>query len=253
MPIQRFEIVSHLNSLLNIVSIPDVSCNGLQVEGAGEISTIGLAVDACMSVFKKAHEAGCQMVLVHHGIIWGGLTAITGACARNLEFLLRNNMNLYAAHLPLDLHPKLGNNILLAQALGLTDCVPFGRYKGLLIGFQGRATEAMSAADIGKRLLNAGLAGNVSILPFGPEANTAVAVVSGGGSDTLAEAIDKKIDCLITGEPLHWNHHTALEGGINVVYGGHYHTETGGIKALGNHLEKKFGVKAVFIDEPTLV
>ena len=253
MSIQRRELVEYLNEYLNVASIPNVSCNGLQVEGAGKIATIGLAVDACLSVYKKAVSAGCQMVLAHHGIIWGGLTSITGALARQTGYLLEHNLNVYAVHLPLDLHPEVGNNIVLARALGLTDCVPFGRYKGLLIGFQGRLAEALSAADIGKRLCDAGLAAGVSVLPFGPDASATIAVVSGGGSDALLEAIDKKIDCLVTGEAQHWNHHTALEGRINVVYGGHYHTEKGGVLALGAHLEKRFGIATVFLDEPTMV
>jgi len=251
--VHRDELVAHLNTILNISAIADSSCNGLQVEGAPEIKKIGLAVDACFSIYKKAYDLGCEMVLTHHGLIWGGLTAITGNIGRQLEFLLRNAMNLYAAHLPLDLHPGLGNNMVLARALGLTDCKPFGRYKGMLIGFEGRAPQALGCEEIGLKLRAAGLGGASAMLPFGPKLNGNIAVVSGGGSDALPEAIDKKIDCFITGEPQHWNHHAALEGRINVLYCGHYHTETGGVKALGKHLEKTFGVETVFIDEPTMV
>jgi dinuclear metal center YbgI/SA1388 family protein len=253
MGVDRSALVSFLDDLLNISGVPDSSCNGLQVEGEANLRKIGLAVDACLSVYQKAKALDCQMLLVHHGLIWGGLTSIRANLRDQIGFLLGNNLNLYAAHLPLDLHPALGNNILLANTLELIDIQSFGRYKGVSIGFMGQAPVAISAQDIGRHLQAAGLGGDFSVLPFGPAQNRRVAVVSGGGSDALPEAIDKKIDCFVTGEPLHWNHHAALEGHINVVYCGHYHTETGGVKALGGHLEKAFGVETVFIDEPTLV
>jgi dinuclear metal center YbgI/SA1388 family protein len=251
--VERKKLVSYLNELLDVSNIPDSSCNGLQVEGALEIKKIALSVDACLGVYQKAVKEECQMALVHHGIIWGGLTSITGNIGRQIEYLLKNGLNLYAVHLPLDLHATMGNNIVIAESLGLMDIKPFGRYRGILIGFKGIAQKSMTCEDIGNAMQNAGLGGKFSILPFGKKENRTIAIVSGGGSDALNEAIDNNIDCFITGESLHWNHHAALEGKINVVYCGHYHTETGGVKALGKHIEKEFGVETVFIDEPTIV
>jgi dinuclear metal center YbgI/SA1388 family protein len=252
MTVERSAIVSHLNSILSISEIPDDSCNGLQVEGSGEIVTIGLAVDACLAVFEKAAENKCQMLVVHHGLIWRGLTSIRGMVKRQIEFLIRHNLNLYAAHLPLDLHAEFGNNITLAKSIGLLDIKPFGAYKGRAIGFMGTVSHALSIEEIGNNV-QAAIGGTFSSLPFGKQNSKTIAVVSGGGSDALPEAIEKGVDCFITGESDHRNHHLALEGKINVLYCGHYHTETLGVKALGAHLEKKFDVKTIFIDEPTLV
>jgi dinuclear metal center YbgI/SA1388 family protein len=252
MTVERLALVSHLNAILSVSDIPDDSCNGLQVEGGNEITTVGLAVDACLGVFTKAVENKCQMLVVHHGLIWHGLTSITGIVKGQVEFLLRHDLNLYAVHLPLDLHPQLGNNIGLANSLGLSEVKPFGVYKGRTIGFMGTVQQPMSIDEIGAKV-RSGVGGSFSSLPFGNQLNRTIAVVSGGGSDVLPEAIEKGVDCYITGEPAHWNHHMALEAGINVLYCGHYHTETLGVKLLGEHLEKTFDVKTVFIDEPTLV
>jgi dinuclear metal center YbgI/SA1388 family protein len=250
--VDRAALVSHLNTLLCVSDIPDDSCNGLQVEGCEEITTVGLAVDACLGVFEKAAAAGCQMLLVHHGIIWKGITAITGSVRRRIEFLLTRGLNLYAAHLPLDLHPELGNNICLARSLGLVDRKPFGMYKGRPIGFMGALAQPMGIDAIGLKLRDA-IGGSCSSLPFGKELNRTVGIVSGGGADIVSEAVAKGLDCYVTGEPTHWNHHVALEGRLNVLYCGHYHTETLGVKLLGEHLSETFGLKTLFIDEPTLV
>ncbi len=252
MAAHRSDLVRHLDEILSVAAIADASCNGLQVEGAEHIAMVGLAVDASMAVYKKSLAKKCHMLIVHHGIIWKGLTSITGSVKRQLEFLLGSGLNLYAAHLPLDAHPEYGNNIGLAKLLGLADISPFGAYKGLTLGFKGRAPRAMTVDEIGA-VLRTALGGAFSSLPFGKRKNRTVAVISGGGSDALPEAIEQGIDCFVTGEPAHWNHHMAVEAGINVVYGGHYHTEKLGVMSLGRHLEKTFGVKTIFIDEPTLV
>jgi dinuclear metal center YbgI/SA1388 family protein len=252
MPALRDEIVAYLNSLLEIDKIKDVSCNGLQVQGVKTIKRIGCAVDACMAVYKKAAAKKCQMLIVHHGMIWNGLTSITGPIRDQVSFLIKNGINLYAAHLPLDLHSDLGNNIILARALSLSSIRPFGKYHDNYIGFEGTLPKPCTIAEIGNECRKK-LGGPFSTLPFGKKRIKSVAIVSGGGSDALPEAIDKKIDCFITGEPVHWNHHSAFEGRLNVLYLGHYHSETPGVKAIGKNLEQKFDVETVFIDEPTLV
>jgi dinuclear metal center YbgI/SA1388 family protein len=248
----RDEIVGYLNILLDIEKIEDVSCNGLQVQGVQTIKRIGLTVDACMAVYKKAAQKKCQMVIVHHGMIWNGLKSITGPTYEQVKFLVKSGMSLYAAHLPLDLHQTLGNNIILAQILKLSSIKPFGRYHGNFIGYEGILATACTVQELGAACKKK-LGGTFSMLPFGKKKIRTVAIVSGGGSDAIPEAIDKKIDCFITGEPSHWNHHSALEGRLNVLYLGHYHSETPGVKALGKNLEQKFDVETVFVDEPTLV
>jgi dinuclear metal center YbgI/SA1388 family protein len=252
MSVDRRTLVSYLNGLLSITDIPDDSCNGLQVEGNGEVALIGLAVDGCLNVYKKAVACNCQMLIVHHGLIWKGLTSITGTVRGQIDFLLRNDLNLYAAHLPLDMHAEFGNNIELTRILGLTDVRPFGAYKGKFIGFSGTLPQALDIRKIGD-MVSAAVGGTFFTLPFGKALNRTIAVISGGGSDAIPEAIDAGIDCFVTGESSHKNHHIALEAGINVVYSGHYYTEILGVKALGNHLKKAFDVKTIFIDEPTLV
>jgi dinuclear metal center YbgI/SA1388 family protein len=251
--VSRDAIVSLLDKTLRTSDIPDSSVNGLQVEGVAEVTRVGLAVDACLEAYRLAHEKGCQMVVAHHGIIWdGGIRSITGPFHRQVEFLIDNDINLYASHLPLDMHPTLGNNIAMAKALSLKNIQPFGAYKGSYIGFEGylpKAETVKSIAEAVKRVFG----GPLSVLPFGPQKIWRVAVVSGRGTASLPEAIEKKIDLFVTGEPIHENHHTALEGNINVVYGGHYHTEKSGVLALGEFLNKKFGIEAVFLDVPTLV
>ncbi len=252
MPASRQKMVDFLNEFLCIRTVKDSSCNGLQVEGATEIRRVGLAVDACMATFRKAAARQCQMLLVHHGIIWNGLTSLRGSVAAQIRVLFKHSLSLYAAHLPLDLHPDVGNNAMLAQSLGLSGVKPFGEYKGQLIGCEGMLPSPAAAGDIGKMLCRF-TGGTFSTLPFGKRKCRSVAVISGGGSDGIPEAIDKGIDCFVTGEPSHWNHHAAVESKLNVVYLGHYHSEKPGVIALGKKLEAEFGVETVFIDEPTLV
>jgi dinuclear metal center YbgI/SA1388 family protein len=251
-PVSRDEITVYLNSVLEIDRIKDSSCNGLQVQGARAVGRVGLAVDACMAVYKKAAARKCQMVVVHHGMIWDGLKSITGQVSDQVGFLMKHGINLYAAHLPLDLHPELGNNIALARMLRLSSIVPFGKYHENFIGFEGVLPGPCTMTELGVAFRKK-LGGSFSMLPFGRRKIRNVAIVSGGGSDAIPEAIDKKIDCFITGESSHWNHHAALEARLNVLYLGHYHSETPGVKAVGKSLERKFGVETIFIDEPTLV
>ena len=250
--VSRDAIVSLLDKTLRTSEISDRSVNGLQVEGAAEVTKIGLAVDASLEAYKLANEKGCQMVIVHHGMIWEGIKRVTGPVYRQIEFLVKNDINLYASHLPLDMHPTLGNNILLAKALGLRNLLPFGEYHGSHIGFEGVLPRAATVKSISE-LVRKKFGGPVSSLPFGPQKIRRVAVISGHGSSCLPEAIEKKADLFVTGESSHENHHAALEGKINVVYGGHYHTEKSGVQALGEFLKKKFGVESVFLDVPTLV
>jgi dinuclear metal center YbgI/SA1388 family protein len=251
--LQRDAIVSFLDKTLRTSEISDRSVNGLQVEGVPEITKIGLAVDASLETYKLARQEGCQMVIAHHGIIWEGIKSITGPTYKQIEFLIKNGINLYASHLPLDLHPTLGNNALIAKDLGLKNLQPFGIYKnGMHLSVEGELPKAATLKSMSELIKN-NFGGPVATLPFGPQKIKSVAIISGGGSFALAEAIQKKIDLFVTGESSHENHHAALEGGINVIYAGHYHTEKPGVQAVGKVLEKKFGVETVFLDLPTRV
>lgn len=250
--VDRSTLCDYLAKTLDLAKIPDHSCNGLQVQGRIEVRRVGLAVDACMETFRRAAADTCDMLLAHHGIIWGGLTSITGRVHAQIRFLVENDLSLFAAHLPLDLHPVYGNNARLADLLGLTGRAPFGVYKGVTIGFEGRAPRRATRDSLVEKLCSS-LDTACTVLPFGNDTVERVAVISGGGADELTEAIEKGIDCYVTGEPVHHNYHTALEAGINVIYAGHYQTETVGVKALGKLLEKEFGIETLFIDVPTAI
>ncbi|MFC1581917.1 Nif3-like dinuclear metal center hexameric protein [Planctomycetota bacterium] len=250
MAVKRDELVRELNALLDIANIKDASCNGLQVQGAAEVTRVGLTVDACLEAYKQAGDKDCQMLLVHHGLIWGGIKAVTGRDHDHVKHLLNAGLNLYAAHLPLDLHPEYGNNIGLARLLNLDNIQPFGMYENILIGHKGELSEALSTAALSD-LLKKELEADPVCFDFGTDLNTTVGIVSGGGAGELKDAIDLGIDCFITGESAHWNYHAAQEAGVNVIYSGHYHTETIGVKALGKYIEETFGIETVFIDLPT--
>ena len=249
---QRDELVRYLDEKLGIHDIDDVSVNGLQVEGSNQVDKVALITDAALSLFQKARAAGCDMIIAHHGIVWGGLKRITGPIRKQLKLLMDSNINLYAAHLPLDAHPTLGNNAQLARIAKLTDVEPFGKYHGAHIGVSGRLTSPSTIEQLA-RTWQETIGGEPVVLPFGaPEIET-VGIVSGGGSSALAEAIAKGLDCFVTGEGRHENHHTALEAGINMILLGHYHSETAGVKAVGRDIEEQFGIETIFIDEPTIL
>jgi len=245
-------IIFFLDRYLKINTIKDNSCNGLQVEGADRIERIGLAVDACMETFVKAKSEKCQMVICHHGIIWNGLTHIKGYIYKQIKFLIENKINLYVAHLPLDIHPVVGNNIQLIKMLNLKKTKPFGNLHGILLGYGGSFDSPLSIEEL-KKIIEKKLNTKSILLPFGPEKIQKVAIISGGGYKELEQAIEERYDCYITGEPSHSNYHIALENRINVIYAGHYATETPCVKAIGKILENKFKIKTIFLDTPTTI
>ena len=250
--VKRGELCAFLDDVLRLGTIADRSCNGLQVEGADRIRRVGLAVDAGMATYRCAVERNCDMLLVHHGIIWGGLTSISGPVYRQVRYLIEHSLNLFAVHLPLDLHPVLGNNAQLADLLGLQRRKPFGLYKGVTLGFEGTCRKALTLDSIVDTLCRS-LDTECTVLPFGTDTIRRIAIVSGGAAAELPEAIGKGIDCYITGEASHENYHAALEARINVIYAGHYHTEKGGVMAVGRLIEKTFGINTAFLDVPTAI
>ncbi|MBI4983393.1 Nif3-like dinuclear metal center hexameric protein [Candidatus Woesearchaeota archaeon] len=239
------EIAEFLDKELDINGIEDNSSNGLQVENTGKIKKIGFAVDACLETFQQAVEAGCQMLIVHHGLFWNkGKFYLNGISYNKIKFLMENNLALYAAHLPLDKHQTYGNNIQLAKLLGLENITAFGEHHETSIGFLGEKTTSLREV---KKLLEKNKIQTLT-LPFGKEKIRTVAIISGGAAGEVGEAIQKKADLYITGEPLHHVYHQAKEAGINVIFGGHYETEVWGVKALMPVLKDKFKIKVEFID-----
>jgi dinuclear metal center YbgI/SA1388 family protein len=248
--IDRNALVAFLNKTLDIPAIKDESRNGLQVEGADRVTRVAVTVDACMEAFRRAAAQRCDMLIVHHGIIWDGIRAVRGPVRRQLAYLLKTEFNLYAAHLPLDLHAEYGNNIRLARLLGLKKTVPFGEYHGMRIGYKGTVPGGTTAAAIARKL-QAACGGEPRVIAAGPARVRSVGIVSGGGASNLSDAIAEGIDCFVTGEPAHWNYHAAREAGINVIYGGHYETETVGVQALAGLIRKRFRLPCVMLDLPT--
>lgn len=244
------ELVGFLDEYLRIKEFPDKSRNGLQVEGKSEVGRVAFAVDACMDTFVKAKALGADMLVVHHGIIWGGIEYVRGLLQRRLKFLLENGINVYAAHLPLDAHPEVGNNARLMKLLELEPGEPFGEYNGVYVGFTGEF-EMPEPLPLIAQKLSESLGTDVKSFEFGGTDVRSVAVMSGLGSSSVYEAVEKGVDLLITGEFLHQDFHVAKEGRLNVIAAGHYATETLGVKALMEVVKEKFGVEVLFIDEPT--
>ena len=229
----------------------DKSMNGLQVGRQNpEIRRVAFAVDASLQSFERAVAAGADMLVVHHGLFWGAPLAVTGDHRRRLKFLFDNDLALWASHLPLDAHPTVGNNAGLAQALGLTHLVPFGEYRGVKIGFRG-VLPGPTTLDKVCELLFHGRESVLQILPFGKPEVLSVGLVSGGATQEVSDAIAEGLDLYITGDADHTIYHQALEAEINVISGGHYATETWGVRLLAAHLQKETGVSTVFVDLPT--
>jgi len=241
-------IVSFLDKELRVADFDDASHNGLQVECDAEIRTICCGVDASMEFFEKAHARGADLLVCHHGLSWGdSLKRITDLNYRRLSFLVRANMALYAAHLPLDAHPRYGNNILICKALKLRNIRHFGAYHGVEIGFCGRLPQPVRYTSFKKQI--ALIAGNeVRTMDFGRKTVRSVAVVSGGAADQVMEAGRKGVDVYVSGEPNLSAYSVAQEYGVNAVFAGHYATEVFGVRALADVLSGKFNIDAEFID-----
>ena len=206
------ELDSYFRSFLAIdeLSGTDVSLNGIQVENDADITCIAFAVDACMETFRRAKEAGAQMVFVHHGLFWGHEQTLTGIHYQRIKFLIENNMALYAVHLPLDIHPIIGNNVALAREAGLIDLKPFGEYHGIKVGVKGTFKSPVATEQV-LSTLGYDRAELLACLAFGKEKNLTGAVITGGGEHDVAAAIDEEIDLYITGDAAHVVYHTCLE------------------------------------------
>jgi dinuclear metal center YbgI/SA1388 family protein len=208
-------------------------------------------VDAGLAAFEGAAAASAQMLIVHHGLFWGKPLMVTGIQRRRLTQLFSAGVSLYAVHLPLDLHAEVGNNATLARWLGLVEVAPFGEYKGQVIGLTGSLAEPSTRSQFVTRLETALGEPIIQIWPFGPETIRRVGIISGGGGSFVDQAGDANLDLYLTGELSHQVYHQARELGLNVVYGGHYATETAGLKALATHLADRFGLETTFLDLPT--
>lgn len=243
-------LARYCDQLLNNAAVPDYdgAVNGLQVERKGPITRIAAAVDASPTTVQMAAEAKANLLVVHHGLFWNKRHPWTGANYRLLRLLLENNLAVYSAHLPLDVHPKLGNNARLCAALGFKALKPFLLERGIHVGF--KTHTAISLKQLASRLGKA-VQGPVHVIEGGPRTCRRVGVVTGGAGGELGKAAAEGVDTFITGEGAHWTHPMAEELRVNVLYAGHYATETFGVKALCEHLSRKFKLPWTFLDHPT--
>jgi dinuclear metal center YbgI/SA1388 family protein len=275
MPATISEIIAELDTLLEPERFEDYCVNGLQVPGPDQIQTIATGVSAHADLFELAANEGAQLLLVHHGLFWGsGITAIDPMLKRRLQLLFDADMALAAYHLPLDAHPRFGNNALLAHALGAgsvlgtssatgagsalgasdpADLTPFALHRGQPIGFLASFPgDGLPAQDLFARVREI-THRDPLVFDAGPPRIRRVAIVSGAGAAYTQEAAAAGADALLTGEPDERSMALARESGIHVIAAGHYATETFGVKALGEHLAERFGVRHVFLDVPNPV
>jgi len=243
-------VVQHCDLLLRTRLIQDYdrAANGLQVANPGKVTRIAAAVDATLATVRLAVAAEADLLLVHHGLFWSPSHPWTGKRYELMRCLLDHNLAVYSSHLPLDRHPHLGNNARLCAALGLRRPRPFFFDHGQSIGFQ--ANTNIPRARLIERLQRV-TGEKPRVIPGGPSVCRRVGVVSGGAGGDLQKAADEGVDTFITGEGPHWTYGLAEELGLNVIYGGHYATETFGVKALAAHLSVRFKLPWTFLDHPT--
>ncbi|MDR0487516.1 MAG: Nif3-like dinuclear metal center hexameric protein [Treponema sp.] len=229
----------------------DNSLNGIQVDNDGaEVRKIAFGVDAVMETFQRAAAVNAGMLFVHHGLFWGAPSRLTGNLRRRIKFLIDHNICLYAAHLPLDQHPKLGNNACIAELLGLENIKPFGSYHGRKIGYKGTFASPVTVEEVVKKINFMGRP-PLGVLSFGKRENSSAAIISGGAAAEVRQAIEEGVDIFVTGESSHGVYHDCIEGKINMIAGGHYCTEVWGLHAVMRHCKNELGIDAEFIDVPT--
>ena len=239
--------------LLDLEKFKDVdsSLNGLQVDNDGsELAKVAFAVDASMEAFKRAAAAGAGLLFVHHGLFWGEVLRLEKGHRERIKFLLDNNLALYAVHLPLDQHPRIGNNALLAEMLGIREPEPFGLHHGHKIGYKGKLSAALTVDEAVKKISYQGRP-PIGVFPFGKKENSSCAVISGGAPHQAFDALEEDVDLYVTGESSHTVYHHALEGRLNIIAGGHYSTEVWGVRKMMEECVNQLGLDTEFLDIPT--
>jgi dinuclear metal center YbgI/SA1388 family protein len=244
------EIVEYLDALLDIGGVEDASLNGLQLEASESVGRVGLAVDAAAATVAVAAEGGCDLLCVHHGLFWGAQQPLRNALGATVAKCFEAGVSVYGAHLPLDIHAEVGNNALLAGAVGAAPAGSFGTYGGRDLGVVAAYDEPIPLADLAGRLAAAGC-DEQTMWAFGADPVRSIGVITGSGCSFLDAAAAAGVDCFITGEPRHSAYHQARELGINCIFAGHYATETFGVRALGESLAAEFDVETRWIHLPT--
>jgi dinuclear metal center YbgI/SA1388 family protein len=252
--VARNTLVEFMNSELNTTLFRDAAHNGLQIEAGGsEVSKVAFAVDAGFSVMEEAINRGCQLLVVHHGVLWGKAEPIVGPWARKLALCLSKGLSLYASHLPLDGHAVLGNAAVIAkELLNAHEIESAFEYQGSRIGVTANLKTPTDLESVVEQLKQcAGAQAQPLVLPFGKASISRIGIATGAATFMIPEASRLGLDLFITGEPKQEAYHVAKEYGMSVVCMGHYASETFGVRALQRVLEQRFGVKTEWIDEPT--
>jgi dinuclear metal center YbgI/SA1388 family protein len=254
MPAWLADIVTELDGLLEPERFRDYCPNGLQVPGSEQVTTVATGVSAQLELFERARAEGAELVLAHHGLFWGtGPGPIDVGLARRLRVLFEGEISLVAYHLPLDAHPEVGNNALLARALGAEGLEPFAEHGGEPIGCLGWFPgDGLAASELFGRVREV-TAREPLVFDCGPPRVRRLGIVSGAGADHLGDAIAARADAFLTGEPAERVMAQAREGGLHFIAAGHYATETFGVRRLGEHLAERFGLRHVFLDIPNPV
>lgn len=251
-PVALATISAYLDEYLRIREVPDEpnAVNGLQVENrSGQVEQIVAAVDASMATIGGASAPG-TLLLVHHGLFWDGNLPVTGRRYRRLSALLEHDVALYSAHLPLDAHAEVGNNHVLARALGLTALESFDSYRGAPVGVQGLLEPALPRQALVELVVQQ-VGGTARLIAGGPDRCRRIGIITGGAGGRIGNAAAAGLDTYITGEGAHHTYFDSMEFGVNAIYAGHYATETVGVKALAEHLSRKYGIPWEFHDHPT--
>ena len=249
-------MAKYADELLETAKTPDypAALNGLQLENQSDIKGVAAAVDFSTRAIKAAIEAGANLLVIHHGMFWNGFDPIKGATYRRLRLLIENDIAVYSSHLPLDRHSSLGNNVLLAKELGLEPTGSFAKYGEIFIGVSGESDLETATLLERARKFSRAYGGDARATTLSPKQQTrrwAMCTGAGASTETLKEAAQMKVDTLIVGEGPHHTAVQAEENELTIIYAGHYATETLGVRALAEHLGKKFGFPATFIHAPT--
>jgi dinuclear metal center YbgI/SA1388 family protein len=244
------DILAEADRLLESARFEDFGPNGLQVPGPRDTAKLATAVSANAETFEQAAEREADLLLVHHGLFWPTAGPIDHVLKRRLELLFDADIALAAYHLPLDAHPEIGNNALIARELGATGLTPFAEHRGQPVGFVAELPQdGMTPQDLQIAMERLTDRPTLAFLA-GPDRIGRIGIVSGGGADYLQDAAEAGAQAFITGEVPERAMALAQEQGIHLIAAGHYATETFGIKRLGEHLAERFGLEHTFIDVP---
>lgn len=250
------DIASYCDRLLDSIRCADYpnALNGLQLNSGKPVTSIAAAVDFSTRTIEGAVSGGANLLIVHHGMFWGGQERLVGAAYRRLRLLVEHEISVYSSHLPLDRHPTLGNNVLLANELGLEPSGPFAKHGDTFIGVSGAADiETAILRDRAQKFARSH-GGDIRATMIAPGRRTkrwAICTGAGASAETLEEAAGTEVDTLVVGEGPHWTAISAEERGLALIYAGHYATETLGVRALAQHLSEKFSLPWKFVEAPT--